>query len=471
MKRLLTKAVGTPLMSALKALDMVTQEDILKAIDKAAIGHRRKWEVKRMLANKDEYATRILADITDGTYLRHISYRGMVKVNPSGKQRDILSPSLYTRVLQLVWMSKVQPLYDARDNLIGLNCKKGCGLNARKRNRSVLHLLKHLMYDRRDLQYGLVIDQRQCYAHVSRKVMRRKIQRLCKEKWLTEFGMNVIFSPDGQFPIGTPSSPLAHHIMMMDFDHMCHSFAPVVIRYADNVLLAAQTKEELQQAKWRIKNWWWYDLGIRAKREDTRIFPLSEGIDFCGYVVHRNDRHGVCRHDKGYTTLRRSTAARARKCNNDKSWASYYGVMKHADAYRFITNIEKKMKLQELSAKIRINRKMDARKIDVRDLAESHTVFTIYDYEIRRDREGNANWMKCLIGIREPETGRMLAREFHGNYSCLIEAMEVWENTFGRDQMMPIEEVTIENQCGYIFTDSTNQLKYIDDDYRQSDCA
>ena len=38
--------------------------------------------------------------------------------------------------------------------------------------------------------------------------------------------------------------------------------------------------------------------------------------------------------------------------------------------------------------------------------------------------------------------------------------------------MLPIEEVTIENQCGYIFKGSTNQLKYIDEyDYQQSDCA
>lgn len=69
-------------------------------------------------------------------------------------------------------------------------------------------------------------------------------------------------------------------------------------------------------------------------------------------------------------------------------------------------------------------------------------------------------------------TSKVLAREFHGNYSCLIEAIESWEKEFGRSAMLPIEEVTIENQCGYIFKGSTNQLKYIDEyDYQQSDCA
>lgn len=30
--------------------------------------------------------------------------------------------------------------------------------------------------------------------------------------------------------------------------------------------------------------------------------------------------------------------------------------------------------------------------------------------------------------------------------------------------MLPIEEVEIENQCGYIFKGSTNQLIYIEDE-------
>lgn len=40
--------------------------------------------------------------------------------------------------------------------------------------------------------------------------------------------------------------------------------------------------------------------------------------------------------------------------------------------------------------------------------------------------------------------------------------MEAWEKEFGRDQMLPIEDAVIENQCGFIFKGSTNQLKYIE---------
>jgi hypothetical protein len=445
---------------------MFTEDEIKRAMRKAAQGHTWKPEVKSMLADADGYARRVAADIRSGRYRRKMAFRDMTVTNSGRKSREVRSPSLYTRVLQIVWMQRVQPLYDARDPLIGLNCKPGCGVTASIRNRSLLHRLKHIMYDRRDLEYGLVIDQRQCYAHITAGVFRRKLKQLVSDRWLVDYGVDVVFGGEKTLPIGTPSSPLAHHIVMLGFDCMCQSMAPVCLRYADNVFMASLSKADLQRAKWRTKNWWWYDLGIRAKRQDTRIFRLDEPLDLCGFVVRRNSGKSVTDHDKGYTTMRKSTATRARRCVNNESWASYFGMLQHADGYRLIEQIEENMKLQQLSARIRIDRKMDAPKIEVRDLADNQTVFNIYDYEIRRDRDGKPNWIKCLIGINEvfegQPTGKVLAREFHGNYSCLIEAMEAWEKEFGRDQMLPIEDAVIENQCGYIFRGSTNQLKYIE---------
>lgn len=453
-------------MSMLKHLYMLRQTDIIKAIEKASKGHMMKSEVREMLVRKDEYADTILSDLSDGSYKQKLDYRKLSLTNNNGKVRKILSPSLYTRVLQTAWVQAILPYYIKHDPLYGLNCKAECGITAKVRRRSLLKRSKHIMYDRRDLKYGLLMDQRRCYEHITRKVFRRKLKKICNDKWLNDFGVDVVFTKDGKFPIGTPSSPLAHHIIMLDMDCMAHSFAPAYLRYADNVFLAAPTKEELQQAKWRIKNWWWYDLGVRAKRHDIRLFQLDEGMDFCGFIIRRNKGKNVSSHDKGYTLIRRDTARRIKKCNNNYSWASYFGMLVNADGYRLMSNTEKKMKLQELSMRVRIDRKMDAPKIEVRELADNNVMFNIYDYEIRRDKEGKANWVKCLIGTDEiidgNHTGKILAREFHGNYSCIIEALEEWEKEFGRDAMLPIEEVLIENQCGYIFKGSTNQLKYIE---------
>ena len=139
--------------------------------------------------------------------------------------------------------------------------------------------------------------------------------------------------------------------------------------------------------------------------------------------------------------------------------------MKHADSYSLMRKIEKTMKLRELTQKIRIDRRMDARHIDVRDLCG--TPFTIYDYEVRYNSQKEANWIKCLVGVDETEggekTGRMLAYEFHGNYQGIIQFLLACEKEYGKKAILPLEEMELENQCGYIFKGSTNQFKYIDE--------
>lgn len=122
------------------------------------------------------------------------------------------------------------------------------------------------------------------------------------------------------------------------------------------------------------------------------------------------------------------------------------------------------MKLRELTRKIKIDRSMDAKNIDVKDLIG--TKFTIYNYDIRYNSQKEPNWIKCLVGVNETidgiPTGRVMAREFHGNYQNIIQFLLLCERQYDKDTMLPIEDVEIENQCGYIFKNSTNQIKYIE---------
>ena len=446
----------------------VTKEKGLMAMRKAADGHSNKTEVERMMANADTYSDMVLASIRTGEYRRHLDYRHLTKRNPNGKLRRIKSPKLFPFVLQHLFILLAKPYYDLHDNKNGINCKPGCGITSSDGKNSVIHRLKHLVYDRRDLHYCVIIDQRKCYEHIRPKVFRKAMRRLTDDRELIEFGITVGFV-DGRLPIGTPTSPLMHHIVMLEFDLWSKQAAPFSTRYADDCIFATYTKAEANQLKWRVQNFWWYKLQLRAKARAIRIQPLDgddNGVSFCGNVVRRNPGRGIADHDKGYTTLRQNIRARASRCRNDESWASYYGLMRHADAYNLMLKIEEKMKLRQLTEKIRINRSLDAPNISPRDLAGKQ--FTIYDYDIKCDSKGTPNWIKCLIGVPEVgedenPTGRMKAFEFHGSYMYIVEFMTMAERTFGKKNMLPLEEMEIENQCGYIFKGSTNQMEYIDD--------
>lgn len=443
----------------------VTKEKVLMAMSKAAEGHSNKVEVERMMENADTYSDMVLASIRTGEYRRHLHYRKLTKRNPNGKLRHIDSPMLFPFVLQHLFIVLAKPLYDQHDNFNGINCKPGCGITSSEKQNSVVHRLKHLMYDRRDLHWGVIIDQRKCYEHIRPKIFRREMRKLTDDRELIEFGIAVSFV-DGHLPIGTPTSPLVHHIVMLEFDQWSKQAAPFSTRYADDCIFATYTKDEANQLKWRVQNFWWYKLQIRAKASAIRIQPLAKEVSLCGNVVWRNPDRGIADHDKGYTRLRQNIRARASRCRNDESWASYYGLMRHVDGYNLMKKIEQKMKLRQLTEKIRINRSLDAPNINPRDLAGKQ--FTIYDYDIKCDSKGTPNWIKCLIGVPEVgedenPTGRMKAFEFHGSYMYIVEFMTMAERTFGKKNMLPLEEMEIENQCGYIFKGSTNQMEYIDD--------
>ncbi len=439
----------------------VDRTKVLLAISNAARKHGTNPEVAEMLKNRESYADDVVSSIEDGSYINRLQYRSLTKVNPNGKRRNINSPSLYTRVLQHVFLVLIMPIYKKLDPGIGMNCKDGYGINSSIKNNSVMHKVKKLMYDKRNLHYSLIVDQRRCYDHVTRKIFRQSLKKIVKDKELVDFGVEVTFCGN-TFPIGTPTSPVAHHIICLGFDRWLGGVAPFKVRYADDCLLAFETKEEANEAKWRIQNYWWYEIGIRAKTTTCRIQNIDkEALSYCGFVVRRNPEKVINDHDKGYCTVKQGIKHRANHCSKNESWAAYFGIFARTDSYTTMKSIEERMKLSELTKKIKIDREMDAKNISPKDLLG--VKFTIYDYDLRKDKNGTANWIKFLIGIPDEKTGKILAREFHGGYSFLVDFIARAEKLVGKENLLPMEDVEIESQSGFIFKDSKNQMEFIDD--------
>lgn len=446
----------------------ITKESLAFAAKCAFKHHKKKLQVKIFCSHFDENIEELFNALKDGTWRSFISYRELKRKSKDGKKiRHIKSPSLRTRIYQHLFLNLVYPIYQRKDNFNGVNCKPSFGITSKIRSHSLLQRTKHLFFDCRRLKYLLLIDQRKCYDHVRPSIFRKALKNILIDQWLIDFGVEICFYK-GKLPIGTPTSPLVHHIVMLPFDNFVKEISSFSVRYADDNLLGFETKEEAQQAKWRIKNYWWYELKIRSKRQTVKIDEISL-LDFCGYVFHRNQDKSVTDHNKGYVTIRKTIATYSNHCNNDKSWGSYFGILKHADTFSFMLQIQRKMKLKQLTNKIKLNRKLDAPTVKIDDILNQS--FTLYDYEIRNssDKEGNPNWIKCLIGIDEivngRKTGKKLAKSFSGNYRFLYSFLLKCEEEVGRRNFLPLEEVQIENASGYIFKESTERIYYIDESY------
>ena len=467
----------------------ITEQDIRNAVFDTFKGRQSTRPVLDFKADLDDNVHRMYEAFRQGSYRQHLMYYKKTVVNNNKKVRHCDAPLLSALILQHLWLILLVPAYELVNPGVARNCLPQHGITAKRREFSVLKECKRLFYDLRHLQWLVDIDQRECYQHVSIKSYRRGMKFLRDKvleatkmqkqmfpeewqernwwRWMTDFGEEVGFVK-GRLPVGTPTSPYIHHIVMLSFDYWLVENFEWRVRYADNVFIAVHSRQEANAALWRVRQFWWYEQGIRAKRQTSRIVHIDEeGVDICGYGLYRFPDKTATDHNKGLTLIRKSTLERARKADNDKSWASYFGMMQHADTFRIMQQIEKDMKLTELTKKIRIDREMDAKNIPMQNVPSLQTL-TLYKYEIRQSK-GEDNWIKCLIGTPElnketgEPTGRTLAYEFHGNYQGIIRWIRELEKLFPDKEFLPIEDARIVNECGYIFEGSTNQLKYIEE--------
>lgn len=465
-------------------MQYITEQQVREAVFDTFRGRQNQKPVLHFKEDLEGNITKVFEAVNDGSYKELMKFYQKTIVNKNDKVRHIDAPMLTALIIEHVWLVLVKPIYDMVNPGVARNCLQDHGITAKRREYSVLKECKRLFYDLRHLTWIVDADQRQCYQRVSVKAYRKGMKFMRSKvmavkgvpelwhdyafwRWLTDFGEDVSFV-NGHLPIGTPTSPYVHQIVMLCFDYwLCENYE-WRLRYADNVFIAAATKQEAHQALWRVRQFWWYELGIRAKRQTSRIVAIDDkGVDVCGYVLYRFPDKGPTDHNKGVTFMRRSTLDSARNAGNDRSWASYFGLLRHADTYNLMQQIERDMKLTELTKKIRIDREMDAKNISMQNVPGLQTL-TLYKYEIRQSK-GEDNWIKCLIGTPEVNketgelTGKTLAYEFHGNYQGIIRWIRELEKLYPDKEFLPIEDARIVNECGYIFEGSTNQLKYIEE--------
>jgi hypothetical protein len=443
----------------------ISNLEIFQAITCAAKGREKRRDFAKILSNRYAYADALLNDLKSNAWHERIHYRVGEVTNTNGKHRVTHQPDCHTLILQHLCKNLLTRVYARHDVGVALNCKNGCGLTAKRKSGSVVHRLKHVFYDHREYNYILKLDQRKCYEHIRVKTVRKALKGLHIPTWLVDMAIALGFVEGKTFPVGTPLSPLLHHIVMLQSDKLLRSLSAHAIRYADDVILFFRTKEEANAAKWRIRFNWWYTLGMRAKRAEIMLQPIEIPIDYCGTVYHRNGTRSTQwnAHNKGYCTIRESTRQRA-LCSTSKNYPSYFGQIIHTDGFALLTYIEKKMNLAQLTESIRITRHLDAPNIAVKKLADEGIVFVVHDYEIRRDGAGKPNWIKCLISYPDPNnSNKRIMREFHGEYRGIIDFHIMLEEAFTNREFLPITGAKLENACGFIYSASSNMIAEIDD--------
>ena len=317
--------------------EIVEYSNMSDSFDQVLRGTKRKESMQGLwlLAHREEVIRELADRIKTGTYTVK-DYRER-EINENGKIRRIQILTMKDRIAVHAIMAVVDRHLKKRFIRTTSASIKGRGM----------HDL--LAYIHRDMQeqpettrYCYKFDIGKFYESIDQDVVMDCVKKVFKDRRLiTLLDGFVRMMPKG-LSIGLRSSQgLGNLLLSVHLDHVLKDECGVrhFYRYCDDGVVLAGSKQELWEVR-EIVHRLMEGIGLKVKANE-RIFPVSEGIDFLGYVIR-----------PGYVRLRKRIKQRAaKKLNEVKSRkrrreiiASLYGMAKHADCNNMFYKLTGKMR-------------------------------------------------------------------------------------------------------------------------------
>lgn len=427
-----------------KFKEVCSIENIEKAGKKAAKDKSDHKDVIWYKKNRDRLNLELQKMLTEKIYrVTPEDYRVFIKHTSSGKDREIHKlPFWPFRVAQHAELMVMGPRWVKSLNDDVYNCLPGRGITSKVLRHNMVHKLKRALLDPYSV-YVLKCDIKKFYPSVNNKIYRRAYRKELKDKDLIWLLDQHNFSSKG-LPIGSPDAQMGSHLVLRILDRFIKEElrARYYFRYADDIVILSDSKAELHQWMWRIRNFMYYELKLEMKG-DRRIFPVKEGIDVGGYVFY-----------PGHTKLRKRIKKTMVKRHNEKSMASYKGILKHCDARNLerevIKEDNKHMRISDFN--IKIERPFDGDPIKMDKLVDEE--IDILDFDVRESIKKKGHlWVMMQVSYQ----GKI--RIVKGGYDHIAAYLKKLKEMFTEEgepitleikkQYLPLEGVVIRNNRGY----------------------
>lgn len=239
------------------------------------------------------------------------------------KQREIYKlPYFPDRIIHHCIMQIVEPIW--KKTLIN-------DTYSSIKERGIHKGVKRIKFALRDLEgtkYCLKLDIAKYYPSVDHDILKSIIKNKIKDKDLLWLLDEIINSAPG-IPIGNYLSQYFANLYLSGFDHWIKEDLRIkyYFRYCDDMTILSDSKAKLHSYLDQISD---YLITLKLKIKDNyRIFPVTTGIDFLGYVFFPK-----------YALVRkriRSSCIKMLKSNSVsyvcRSLSSYFGWFIHSNSY------------------------------------------------------------------------------------------------------------------------------------------
>lgn len=241
-----------------------------------------KDSVASFTLNGVEKVMKLCDELHNGTYKARPPVRFTIS---SPKPREIASISFRDRVFQRSLNDNaVYPVMSRSFIYDNYACQKGKGTDkARDRLKEFLrkHFRKH-----GHVGYVAQFDIHGYYPNMSHEVTEKLFaERLTPDVYgFVERILHEQYGGDKGYNPGSQLIQIAGISVLDKFDHFVKEqlHAKLYIRYMDDFMIISDDKEYLEYCKSEIEVYL-DNLGFELNPKKTRIYPLSEGIDFLGF--------------------------------------------------------------------------------------------------------------------------------------------------------------------------------------------
>jgi hypothetical protein len=217
-------------------------------------------------------------EMLDGGY-RPRPYRTFSVSDP--KPRTISAADFRDRVAHHALCAALEPFFERAAIFDSYACRPGKGTHAAVRRAQ--------KFSGR-FRFFLKLDVRKFFENVDHGVLKAGLRRLVKDSMLLDLADRIIEhgapgSPPGKgLPIGNLTSQHFANYYLTPLDHFIKEELRVrgYVRYMDDMLLFADSKDFLRDAHQRILGFVVHSLKLDIKTEATMLAPVSEGVPFLG---------------------------------------------------------------------------------------------------------------------------------------------------------------------------------------------
>lgn len=432
--------------------------NIAHAGTRASKDKKYQKDVVKYRNNQLEYDRALSEALRNKTYtITEDDYICFEKVTSSGKVRQIKKLAFYPhRIVQHAVLNIVEERWVKSLTYDSYNCIKGRGINSKDKKHNFTSKLKRALQDPY-CAYVLKMDIEQFYHTINNRKMSKEYRKDIKDKNLLWLLDKLNYSTNN-LPIGGPDSQIRSHLVLRRLDRFIKETlkARYYFRYADDMVILSDSKQELHLWQWRIMNFLYYELRLRIKGNRT-IFPVVEGTDVCGYVFR----------PKGTRLRKRIKKNIIKKRNKPKSVASYNGILKHCNSKNLQELVIKRnnIHMDMSSVNIKIERRFAGKEVKI--AAVTDQPISILDFEVRPSTQNKDGlWVMMQILYRNEK------RFMKGGYTFICEWLKKFEETYigditkmtaseykaKKDSVLPLTNVVIqefENGKGYYFEGTT----------------